>query len=177
MISRIGKIGEYDVCILDKETAHSHATAIKDLINHIPNATYTETDFLAGEKDGVVKHAKWKHSLIVFDSGVPIAVLLAYEREAEGNEQYPVNTIYINQLAVLKNYQRQGIGRKLLLHFISLHSSFYELSGNPTVSVQTNSRKSNQHVQNFYKSLGFKKRAEKEYPDRVDIVYGLESLD
>jgi len=98
---------------LTKELATKYSKQIVALLK-IPKVTRTEKDLLAETKGTRKLNAKFKHSLIVFDAGKPIAVLLAYERESERNDQYPSNSIYIDELAVHKDYQRQGIAKQLI---------------------------------------------------------------
>ncbi len=127
------------------------------------------------KKEGRIFYGKWNHSLILLDKQKIIGVIIGYERESENNEQYPENTIYISELGIYKPYQKKGLGRKLLQTFLKYNqqAGFKHLKGILNFSVQTNSAQFNQHVVNIYKSLGFKKRALKEYSNQVYVILGL----
>jgi GNAT superfamily N-acetyltransferase len=157
------------------------------ILNQIPLVTYTEKELLEEVKEDRLYHSKWKYSLVVFDkdldknvagtddhdnSAVPIAVVLGYEREAEGNEQYPVDTICLSGLGVAAEYQRHGIGKKLVSLFLDRGNKlgFLHLSGKMNFTVQTDIAEGNKHVRELYESFGFTERATKEYDLRVDVV-------
>lgn len=118
---------------------------------------------------------KWLHSLIVVDYNRPAAFVMGYERKAEENPQYPKNTLYISELAVAKTHQNKGIARWLLGQFFEMNNAvgFQTLNGELNYSIQTNEAEWNGHVINLYKSFGFEERAKKEYPNRTDIVLGV----
>lgn len=102
-------------------------------------------------------------------------VAIGYEREAEGNEQYPRHSIYLNDLAVSADFQRQGLGRFLVKSWLDYNRQvgFLRLQGELVFSVQTNAAAWNQHVQELYVAFGFKRVAKKKYENRVDGVYFL----
>ncbi len=120
---------------------------------------------------------KWQHSLMVLDDGKPVAFIMGYERQGEGTEQYPSNTLYISELAVAQTHQRQGIATSLLRQFLEHNNKlgFQSLDGDLNYSLQTNSAKWNNHVVELYKSFGFKQRAFKNYDNRVDVVLGVQA--
>lgn len=123
-----------------------------------------------------ILHAKWNHSLIALDDeGNYAGVIIGYEREAEGNQQYPVNSIYLSDLAVAKKHQGKGWGKMLVGKWLELSEQrgFLKLTGKLAFSVQTNSAAWNAHVQRLYEGFGFRKVAEKNYDNRVDNVYSL----
>ncbi len=137
---------------------------------------HTLEQLLAEQKGERLFHAKWSHSLIALtEDGEYVGVAIAYEREAEGNKQYPVNSIYFSDLAIDRKYQGQGLGKELLTHWLELNKQvgFTKLTGNLVFSLQTNSAFWNQPVQKLYESFGFRKTAEKVYENRVDNVYFL----
>lgn len=169
-------LGGYTLKLLDGKTAKQYVEVLVELVDQIPLVPYTQEDILAeskGENERVF-YGKWEHSLVLFDKDKPIAVVIAYERKAENNDQYPKNTIYLSELAVNKEYQGQGIARKMLEIFFEMNSliGLLHLDGETNFSIQTNSADWNAHVQNLYKSFGFVQRAEKIYPNRTDIVLG-----
>jgi ribosomal protein S18 acetylase RimI-like enzyme len=132
---------------------------------------------LLQEKKGErILHKKWEHSFILLDGENFVGIIVGYERDAEGNNQYPYNTIYLNDLAVSAEYQKRGLGKFLVHRWLDENTriGFLELEGELRFSVQTNSASSNAHVQKLYESFGFKKIAEKVYDNRVDTVYLLE---
>ncbi len=110
--------------------------------------------------------------MVVLDQGTPIAAIIGYEREDERNEHYPENTLYITELAVRQDYQKRGIGRKLLRIFLDYNSGkgFTYLQGDLNFSIQTSSAEWNEYVQNLYKSFGFRERATKRYEDGTDYL-------
>lgn len=115
-------------------------------------------------------------AFVIVDKEKPIAIMIGYEREAENNDQYPQNTIYISELAVDEKYQRQGLAKQLLKAFLDEgeERGLLHLQGEVSSSVQTNSADWNNHVINLYKSFGFVNRATKTYDNRTDVVLGLE---
>ncbi|MFA5051991.1 MAG: GNAT family N-acetyltransferase [Patescibacteria group bacterium] len=172
-MNKINTIGKYDVYKLNKKTAIAHAKTIARLADSIPLVNYTEKKILAESKLSRIFHGKWEHSLVVFDQDKPIAVIIGYEREKENNDQYPQNSIYISELAVDENYQRQGLARELVKMFLDFNKSFLHIDGDLQFSIQTNSADWNQHVINLYKSFGFKQIAAKKYDNRTDVVLKL----
>lgn len=167
---KVGKINEFSVYKLTKKLAQKHASTFAKIADQIPLVDYTEKEILAEKKEDRVFHGKWNHSLVVFDQSKPIAFIMGYERKAEGNDQYPKNSLYISELGVLRTYQKQGIGRQLVKLFLDLNKKFLYLDGMMIYSIQTNSADFNQHVQNLYKSFGFKHQASKEYNNRTDVI-------
>jgi ribosomal protein S18 acetylase RimI-like enzyme len=161
--------------LLTHELAERYASELAALANQIPQVVYTPDDILAEQKGDRLMIGKWVHSLIVLENNAPIAFVMCYERVGEDNEQYPQNTMYISELAVAKAHQRQGIARSLLGTFFERNNilGFQQLEGDVNYSIQTNSAGWNTHVIDLYKSFGFKQRALKSYPDRVDVVLGL----
>lgn len=168
---------KFSLRTLTKQVANKYATELATLADLIPQVSYTEKEILAESKGKRVFYGKWDHSLVLFDENKPIAVLIAYERMGEGNDQYPQNTIYLSELAVDKNYQENGIARNLLKNFLSHNNKvgLKHLEGELNYSIQTNSADWNKHVQDLYKSFGFTQRATKNYNDRTDVILGLEA--
>lgn len=163
---------KYVTLPLTKEFAEQHATELARLADLIPMVTYTEEEILADFKGDRVFYGKWEHSLVIVDGEKPIGLIIGYERKAEENEQYPVNTMYISELAVHEDYQGKGLGRRLLREFIERNTEvgMLYLSGRPCFCVQTNSASWNTPVISLYESFGFGIRAKKVYDNRVDVV-------
>jgi len=174
-MKQINTIGEYAVYQLDKETMSVHVDTVALLADQIPMVRYTKEDMLAESKPGREFYGKWEHSLVVFDQDKPVAIIIGYEREKENNDQYPENSIYISELAVNKNYLRQGIAKKLLKLLLNFNTSFLYLDGKLSFSIQTNSADWNQHVIDLYKSFGFKQTSQKQYDNRTDVVLSLKT--
>lgn len=168
------KINGYTLGKLDRQTAEKYAKDLARLADQIPLVPYREEEILAESKGERKFFGKWEHSLVVFDGSKPIGLVIGYERQSEGNEQYPENTLYVSELAVDKEYQRRGIARQLLKSFFDYNTQlgFKHLEGDLNFSVQTNSADWNRHVQNLYASFGFAQRATKQYPNRVDVILG-----
>lgn len=168
-----------EVTGLTREIAQEHIDDLVRLANQIPEVTYSPEDILADQKGDRLQHNKWDHSLVVFDGGSPVALVMGYERQAEGNDQYPRDTIYISELAVAQTHQGRGVARRLLAEFFrnSFKSGFRTLKGELNYSIQTNSAEWNEHVVELYESFGFKKRALKDYPNRTDVVLGVSAED
>jgi ribosomal protein S18 acetylase RimI-like enzyme len=163
----------FDVAVLSKDVATKHASVLVRLVGQIPLVTYTERDVLAESKGDRRFLGKWEHSFVVFDHDQPIAVIIGYERAAENNTQYPENSLYISELAVDPHYQKRGIARGLVALFLQYNNKLSHLPGPLVYMVQTNSAAWNQHVQNLYKSFGFKEVARKVYDNRTDVVLKL----
>ncbi len=179
----IGIIGSYTARKLTEEYARKHINKLVELANLIPQVTYTESDLLANNKHDRILHKKWEHSIVITDElQSPIGFIIGYEREAEKNEQYPKNTIYIGEIVIDPKIQGKGFGKELLRLFIKYNRKvgFLELSGKLNFSVQTNSALFNKKVQDLYLNQGFRVRALKHYnksdsgDERDDYVYGLE---
>jgi len=178
----IGSINGHKVMSLSKEYAKVHISELVRLANLIPHVTYTELDILADQKQDRILHRKWDHSLVVVDDlHNPIGFIIGYEREAEHNEQYPENTLYIGEIVIDPKFQGQGIGKELLKLFITYNKQigFLDLNGEFNFSVQTNSAPFNKKVQDLYLKQGFNIRAVKHYDksesgeERDDYVFGL----
>jgi ribosomal protein S18 acetylase RimI-like enzyme len=175
---QIDKIDGFSVVLLEKEIAQEHASALAEIIDQIQIPFiehYSEREVLAESKQERKFYGKWEHSLVVFDQETPIAAIIGYEREAEKNEQYPENTLYISELAVHREYQRRGVGRRLLRIFLDYNAEkgFIYLAGDLNFSIQANSAEWNEYVQNLYKSFGFTERATKQYEDGANqLVLG-----
>lgn len=172
-MQKAGKINNFPAYILKKDTALKYATDIARLVDQIPLVDYSEKEVLAEAKGDRIFHGKWEHSLIVFDGEKPIAVMMGYERKAEKNDQYPENSLYISELAVDENYQRQGIAKKLVELFLKYNQKFNHLEGEIVYTIQTNSAGWNEHIQDLYKSFDFKQIAKKEYKNRTDVILKL----
>ena len=178
-MKEIDKINGFSVFLLEKEIAQKYASALAEIVGQIQIPLihhYSEREILAESKGARKFYGKWEHSLVVLDQETPIAVIIGYEREAEKNEQYPENTLYISELAVHQDYQRRGIGRRLLRNFLdyNIEKGFIYLGGDLNFSIQTKSAEWNEYVQNLYKSFGFKERATKQYENGTEyLVCGL----
>src|SRR5690606_18131351 len=120
-------------------------------------------------------HKKWEHGLIALADNDFAGLIVGYEREAESNNQYPENSIYVSDFAVDSKYQKKGLGKFLVETWLSYNQDkgFLELDGKLRFSLQTNSADWNNHVQNLYESYGFRKIATKQYDNRTDNVYFL----
>lgn len=164
----------YAAVPLTRELAVHYSSELTSLANQIPQVNYAAEDILDGHKGDRLLHNKWQHSLVVIDSEQPVAFIMGYEREAEDNEQYPTNTLYLSELAVAEDYQNKGMARSLLHQFFVTNAGigFLTLSGELNFSVQTNSAEWNAHVIDLYKSFGFIQRSTKQYPNRVDVILG-----
>jgi ribosomal protein S18 acetylase RimI-like enzyme len=166
----IGPVGKYQGYQLNKELAEQHVKELTAMANQIPLVEYSEEDLLADEKGDRVMHGKWGHSIIVFDGDKPIAFIMAYEREAEKNDQYAKNSLYLSELAVLPEFQRQGIATDLLELFLKTNKEFLHLPGDMVYSVQTNAADWNKGVRSLYEELGFVEIGKKQYENRTDII-------
>lgn len=169
-MDKVGQINNFPVYKLTKDIAQEFVKDLAEMANQIPLVDYTEKEILAEKKEDRIFYNKWDHSLIVFDKKRPIAFIFSYERKAEENNQYPENSLYICELAVSKKYQRKGIGKQLIKLFLELNKQFLHLNGRVIYSIQTNRAFSNKHVQDLYKSFGFKYQADKKYDNRTDMI-------
>lgn len=171
----------FKIYTLSKEFAEEYSEDINKILVEIPlSESQTKEELLSDFKGERKLHEKWKHSLIAFDENQKVAgVVISSEREAEDNDLYPDNCIYLNSFAVGADFQKQGLGKFLLLTWLEYNKSkgFLELEGKLKFALQTNSAEWNLHVQKLYEELGFKKIGTKPYPNRVDNVYALEELE
>lgn len=169
--------GGFMIQQLSPELVKKYEGPICDALNQIPEVEPHTPEYLLMEKKGDRElHEKWEHSLIMLDGDKFVGIAIGYEREAENNNEYPYPSIYMNDLAVAKDYQRMGLGNKLVQTWLDKNRKigFLDLDGKIRFSTQTNSAKWNSHVQKIYESFGFRKTAEKKYDNRVDNVYTLE---
>lgn len=173
-MAQIVQNAQYDTVALTRDLAQQYITDLTRLANQIPQVEYTEEDILAEQKGNRALLNKWQHSLVIMDANKPIAFIIGYERKAEGNEQYPIDTLYISELSVAENYQNRGVARSLLRAFFEQNNTlgFRSLSGRLNYSLQTNAADWNKYVIDLYKSFGFKQRSTKQYPNRTDVILG-----
>lgn len=177
-LSELAIFQDLKIYQLTKKLAEKYLEDIISALDLIPQVDkHTSEDVLPENSGNRVLHAKWKHSLIALDNNDNFAgILIGYERESEGNEQYPSNCIYISSIAVSENFQKRGLGKFLIKTWIDQckEEGFLELSGKVRLGVQTNKEEWNKHVQGLYESFGFRKIAEKTYGNRTDNVYSLD---
>jgi len=159
----------YTITPLTKKLANKYLDTLTTLIQQIPKTNYSSKDVLAEEKNGTPLLGKWEHSFIALDAGKVCGVIVGYVRKAEQNELYPKDTLYINWLAVASAYQHQGIARRLIQRCLATKGTY-------SVCIQTNIAAWNARVQNLYTGIGFVKRAEKVYENRIDNIYELKTL-
>ena len=171
MDNTVGQINNFLVLRLTKEFAKKHIIALTALANQIPLIKYTLDNIIAESKEERLFLKKWEHSLVVVHDNQPIACLIAYERKAESNDQYPENSIYISELAVDSRYQKQGIAKSLLHLFFKINTSFRKLDGSIIYTVQTNAAPWNKHVRDLYISFGFQPTGKKQYSNRTDMIF------
>lgn len=171
------RFGTYSLFNLSEQTAEVYEQQITDALDQIPFVEkHTLEAILATNKNDRQILAKWEHSLIALDEhGAFVGVVIGYERPSEDNELYSKPSIYMSDLAIAKDHQKQGLGKWLISSWLDHNKQigFRELEGDLQFSTQTNSAVWNVHVQKLYESFGFKKRATKTYPNRIDIVYEL----
>jgi ribosomal protein S18 acetylase RimI-like enzyme len=167
------------ITLLTYEVAVQHIDTLTQLANLIPEVSYTSEEILSDTKGSRSLHNKWQHSLLLMDEDMPVGFIMAYEREAEDDQQYPANTLYISELAVAETHQGQGFAKKLLRSFFEKNyaTGFITLDGDLNYSLQTNSAEWNSPVVDLYKSFGFVERAIKTYPNRADIILGVRYAD
>ncbi len=173
----IASYQEFILTPLSEKLAEKYAKDIILSLDQIPlTDTHTAEKILSEKKGERVLYAKWEHSVIALDNKSNFAgVIIGYERVSEGNEQYPSNSIYLNDLAVSTQYQKRGLGKFLVQEWIAFNKQvgFKKLHGDLRFSVQTNKAEWNNHVQKLYEAVGFKKIAEKKYDNRTDNVYSV----
>lgn len=176
-MKEISRINNHPVFTLTKELAKKYQREITDIWNLIPLANHPVEDIIKENKGDRIYYGKWQHSLIVLDKKEKevIAFIVGHERKAENNKQYPKDSLQLKTISVNQNYQKQGIGRKLITIWLDFNrkQGFKHLSGEFTFSVQTNNEDWNRYVQDLYKSFGFKQTAIKEYKSKTDNIYFL----
>ncbi|MFZ2188153.1 MAG: GNAT family N-acetyltransferase [Candidatus Moraniibacteriota bacterium] len=167
----IDTINHFTVVRLDKDFAKKHIDILITLASQIPLVSYDAENILADSKKGRKFIGKWIHSLAVMDGDKAIACIFAYERKAELSGYYSRNFLYISELAVDKQYQGQGIAKKLVTIFLEKNKTFKFLDGKIQYAVQTNEAPWNHNVHKLYLSLGFKQTGEKAYDNRTDMIF------
>lgn len=169
--------GSYGLFQLTAELAEVYVAQIGEALDQIPLVESHKPEMiLATNVEDREFHAKWDHSLIALDEhGEFVGVIIGYERESEGTEQYPQASIYMSDFAVSKSHQKQGLGKWMVGNWLDYNTKigFKVLKGSLQFTVQTNSAVWNRHVQALYESFGFTKRSTKNYRNRNDIVYEL----
>lgn len=171
---------EYQIFLLTPVLAQKYMSEICRSLDQIPSVEKHNASLILSLKKGERNlWKKWEHSCIALtqDSRY-VGVLIGYEREAEGNEQYPVPSLYLSDLAIDSEFQRKGLGKLLVKVWLEHNREvgFLQLKGELVFSVQTNSDISNAHVQKLYESFGFQKTSEKMYDNRKDNVYFLKNF-
>lgn len=163
MIRKVS-IYSYSIKKISQNILSEYCEDILKLINIIPHINDTK-EKLFEEKNNL--YSKWKTSFGVFSNNNElIGILIAYYRKKDNRHNF--DSLYIQRLAVDKNYQKQGIGTQLLLYF--LEYSFETDNSLPLISIQTNDETSNQYVIDFYHKIGFKDRCKILYPNKIDIL-------
>ena len=160
-MQKVSQINNFPVFLLDKEAAQKYQQQITDIWNLIPLSNHGIEDILKEESGGKPYIGKWQHSLVVLseDEKDVVAFIVGYERQAEDNEQYPKDSLHLKSISVSTDYQKQGVGRKLVDIWLDYNQKlgYQDLGGDFIFSVQTNSADWNEHVQKFYESFGFQK--------------------
>jgi len=170
----ISSQAEIQIYQLDENLAEKYSSQICESLDQIPLVDkHTQEQLLATKKDTRILHHKFDHSLIALSGAQYVGVAIGYEREAEGNDQYPHHTLYLSDFAIASSYRKKGLGTMLLKTWLefNLKVGFLQLPGKVSFSLQTNSAAWNKYVQDLYELVGFQKVAEKSYPNRVDTVY------
>lgn len=138
-----------------------------ELANLIPEVTYTANELLAEAKsDGRVLTDKWKHSYVLCEGGKIVGFIMGYHRAAEGNDQYPIDSLYMSELAVDPTEQGKGYGKQLVAHYLG------DALGSETkdFTLQTNAAERNESVRKLYESFGFVVDGLKQYGNRQDVI-------
>lgn len=177
-MKKLSTFKNFQIYQLTKELAEKYAADIIEALDQIPEVDkHSKEQLLSDTKGERLLYSKWQHSIIALSEEDKFAgVVIGYERKNEANEQYPVNSIYLNDFAVAKDFQKQGLGKILVEIWLTYNSElgFIDLSGPLFFSVQTNSAEWNRHVQRLYEGYGFQKISRKKYENREDNVYLLE---
>jgi ribosomal protein S18 acetylase RimI-like enzyme len=172
------QLQQFSIYKLTYELAQKYVADICTALDLIPEVDrHNPEQILASKKGDRVLYSKWQHSLIALtEQGEFAGVVIGYERKSEGNEQYPENCIYLNDLAVAANYQKKGLGKFIVQSWLDFNTKtgFLDLDGQLRFCVQTNSSDWNVHVQRLYESFGFTKISSKLYGNREDNVYVLQ---
>jgi len=170
------RAGSTTVVSLTHKLMKLHISDFVYIANQIPLVKYSCDDLLS---EGTVERpfiAKWRHSLASIKHSHPVAMLVAYERNAEDVNGYRYASTYISIVATHDAYRLQGIGSHLLCEFINKErpENFFELHApKELISVQTNSAEYNQTVIDWYKRFGFCEAGTKHYANRTDVILHL----
>ena len=176
-MNNVASYKEFEIYPLNPTLAKKHMPDILSALDLIPKVdNHSEDDILLEKSGERIFHAKWEHSCIALTSNGDFAgIVIGYEREREGNAQYPDNSIYISGFAISSTYQKKGLGKFLIKTWLEYNEKkdFLEINGTLKFTVQTNNAEWNNHVQKLYESFGFRKTSEKNYGNRTDNVYSL----
>lgn len=161
---RISEDEVYFIKHISKDMALRRHEEILSIINLIPYIHSSMND-LFEERNPY--YSKWEHSIGVFNLNDEIVgVLLAYYRKKDNLHDF--DSLYIHRFAVKKEFQKRGIGTKVITYF--LKTNFDSNGSLDYISIQTNKELQNQHVINFYRKIGFEDKYLIKYPDKLDIL-------
>ena len=152
---------------LDQGTAAQYIDQLTELANLIPSVDYTPEMLMAGVKsDGRILRDKWLHSFVWLDDNAASGFVMGYRRTAETNDLYPVESLYMSELAVASSHRRRGIASRLVTAFLRSGLA----SDVEHFTLQTNSASWNAPVRDFYTRYGFITDGTKQYDDSCDVI-------
>ncbi len=167
-------VSEYNVVKLDELSPQTAAHAAV-LLNDIPGAFFTASMVSASMKEDLVLKHRWDFSYgVFFKETVLVGVLLTFLKppiaasENTFNEApYSKESLYLDGLAVRKDFRRKGLGSLLIQNWLDASSNVLK---DVPHSLQTNAASWNAPVVDLYKKFGFEIVGRKRYNNRIDVV-------
>ncbi|WP_167399429.1 non-canonical purine NTP pyrophosphatase [Prosthecochloris sp. ZM] len=155
---------EFFIRNLDFEFCRENQKDVISIINQIPYINWTTND-LFEDKD--IYGNKWNHSFAITDlENKVVGVIIAYLRLSDDN--HIMDSLYVHKLSIHNDYQKKGLGSKLIQFFI--YNSFKSIQWLFNITVQTNDEFSNKHVIRFYEKNGFLSIYQINYTDKTDLL-------
>lgn len=144
---------------LSREYALQHAEHLAVLASEIPGASWTSEMVMAeevtGETGRVPLLGKWRHSLVLEESDIPVALVIGYEvRDKDEISQ----ALHLGALACDRAYKGRRLGERLLVRFLrnAIERGYVALDDTAvTFSLQTGANPENAPVRHLYEKYGF----------------------
>ncbi|HET6746868.1 MAG TPA: GNAT family N-acetyltransferase [Candidatus Saccharimonadales bacterium] len=159
---------------LSREYAEENAERLAVIASEIPGTSWTSEMVMAEEVPGESKQVpllgKWRHSLVMEESEVPIALAIGYEVR---NKDEISQALHLGALACDRAYKGRKLGEHLLARFLknAIERGYVALSDTTmTFSLQTGADPENVSVRHLYEKYGFVADHEIVKPDGVKNV-------
>lgn len=105
---------------ISQTSDHQLVASLAEGVQNLHHALQPEL-FKPFDKDATIKAMEGFfadpacRAYVAYEKNVPVGYIIAYVREGRENAfHYAVRSVYVDQVAVLKEYQRSGVGARLL---------------------------------------------------------------